>query len=75
MCQLKDYGCPLVYKTHRKVNLSSYSRDLRSQFWQNWPPIRSVLAIYWERADEEARCRSGVPYTWGFLPAGAAPGQ
>ena len=27
-----------------------YSRDLRSQFWQNWPPIRSVLAIYWERA-------------------------
>jgi hypothetical protein len=41
---LLGYGCPLVYKTHRKVNLSSYSRDLRSQFWQNWPPIRSILA-------------------------------
>ena len=26
------YGCPLVYKTHRKVCLSSYSRDLRSHF-------------------------------------------
>jgi hypothetical protein len=35
---------------HHKVNLSSYSSDLRSQFWQNCPPIRSVLAIYWERA-------------------------